>query len=300
MNFSNENIIHVKDEGIEYIQFKRLLEYEDKLKHAFTVGIDNDYRMPLYNSPNNILTNEQIEQNKNSYKKLCKSIGIEYNDIVKTNQVHGDVVKIVKEKVNNNRPDFHEKFYEKTDGLITSKMNIAICTTNADCIVLMMYDPVKEVIANVHSGWKGTVQKIAKKTIEKMEQEYGCKSKDIICCISPSIRNCHFEVDTDVKDLFKESIENAEVAIKKSNQKWHIDTIKINTEMLKESGLREENIIDSKICTVCNSKYIHSYRGSKHTNGLEIGIIELKTDDRNHKRKIEIDEFGNPIKEKGI
>lgn len=276
MDLSNENIIHVKSEGIEYIQFRKLLEFKDSLTHAFTVGVDNDFRMPLYNSPNNILTKEEIEQNRTSYKKLCKSIGIEYNNIVKTNQVHGDVVKAVNEKVNSNSPDFYEKFYEKTDGLITANKNIAICATNADCIVLMMYDPVKKVIANVHSGWKGTVQKIAKKTIDKMEESYNCNTKDIICCISPSIRECHFEVDTDVKDMFQNNFNHLEDIIEKKDKKWFIDTVKINKEMLKEKGIKPENIIDSKICTVCNSNQIHSYRGSNHKNGLEIGIIELK------------------------
>ena len=81
MDLSNENVIHVKENGIEYLQFRKLLEYKEKLTHAFTMGVENDYRMPLYNSPTNILTFEQIEENKNSYKKICKSIGIKYSDI---------------------------------------------------------------------------------------------------------------------------------------------------------------------------------------------------------------------------
>ena len=274
MDLSNENVIHIKKDGVEYLQFRRLLEYNDNLTHAFTIGINNDYRMPLYNSPNNKLTKEQIEENKNSYKKLCKSIGIEYNNIVKTNQVHKDIIKNVNGKINKDIPDFHEQAYEETDGLMTNKKNLAICATNADCIVLMMYDKNKNVIANVHSGWRGTLQKVASKTIDRMQEVYGCNPKDIICCISPSIRKCHFEVDEDVKSMFENQFGNIEKFSSKY-EKWHIDTVKINKEMLKEKGLREENIIDSKICTVCNSNLIHSYRGSNHNNGLEMGIIEL-------------------------
>ena len=109
MDLSNENVIHVKENGIEYLQFRKLLEYKEKLTHAFTMGVENDYRMPLYNSPTNILTFEQIEENKKSYKKICKSIGINYNDIVKTNQVHKDVIKNVENKINEFKPDFYEK-----------------------------------------------------------------------------------------------------------------------------------------------------------------------------------------------
>lgn len=139
----------------------------------------------------------------------------------------------------------------------------------------MMYDTKKNVIANVHSGWRGTIQKVSAKTIEKMEQIYGCNPKNIICCISPSIRKCHFEVDEDVKNMFENSFKDISKFASKEN-KWHIDTVKINIEILKEKGVKEENIIDSKICTVCNSNLIHSYRGSNKHNGLEMGIIELK------------------------
>lgn len=275
MDLSNENVIHKKEEGVEYLQFRRLLEYKDNITHAVTVGKNNDFRIPFYNSRQNKLTDEQIEKNKNSYKKICKVIGIEYNDIVKTNQVHKDIIKKVNDKVNKYEPDFSEEIYEGTDGLVTNKKNLAICTTNADCIVLMMYDTKKHVIANVHSGWRGTIQKVSAKTIEKMEQIYGCNPKDIICCISPSIRKCHFEVDEDVKNMFENSFKDISKFASKEN-KWHIDTVKINIEILKEKGVKEENIIDSKICTVCNSNLIHSYRGSNKHNGLEMGIIELK------------------------
>lgn len=275
MDLSNENVIHKKEEGVEYLQFRRLLEYKDNITHAVTVGKNNDFRIPFYKSTQNKLTDEQIEKNKNSYKKICKVIGIEYNDIVKTNQVHKDIIKKVNDKVNKNEPDFSEEIYEGTDGLVTNKKNLAICTTNADCIVLMMYDTKKNVIANVHSGWRGTIQKVSAKTIEKMEQIYGCNPKDIICCISPSIRKCHFEVDEDVKNMFENSFKDISKFASKEN-KWHIDTVKINIEILKEKGVKEENIIDSKICTVCNSNLIHSYRGSNKHNGLEMGIIELK------------------------
>ena len=276
MDLSNENVIHKKEAGIEYLQFRKLLEYKDNITHAFTIGIDKDYRMPLYNSTQNRLTKEQIEENKNNYKKICKTIGIEYNDIVKTNQVHKDIIKNIDKKINIGSPDFCEKEYAETDGLRTNKKKLAICATCADCIIMMMYDKKKKVVANVHSGWRGTVQKVAEKTICKMEELYNCNPKDIICCISPSIRNCHFEVGEDVKNIFEETFTTMADEIIKKQEKWYIDTVKLNIEMLKSKGLKEENIVDSKICTVCNSNLIHSYRGSNKHNGLEIGIIELK------------------------
>ena len=275
MDLSNENIIHIKKDGIEYIQFRKLLEYKDVITHAFTIGVEHDYRQPLYNKEN-ILTMNQIEENRQSYKKLTEALDIEYTDIVKTNQVHSDNIQIVEKKIHQNHPDFVEKCYEGTDGFITNKRNLALCTTNADCILLIMFDAKNKVIANVHSGWRGTIKKIVAKTIDKMKETYNSNPEDIICCISPSIRKCHFEVDTDVKDMFCSNFDNIEDMIEQKGNKWYIDTIGINKKLLSEKGLKEENVIDSKICTVCNSELVHSYRGSNHKNGLELSIIELK------------------------
>ena len=101
--------------------------------------------------------------------------------------------------------------------------------------------------------------------IEKMVDKFNCDTKDIICCICPSIRKCHFEVDKDVMELFFEKFKNLnqiEKIIKKSfdKEKWYIDTVLINKILLEQNGLKKENIIDSNICSVCNSDQIHSFR----------------------------------------
>ena len=164
--------------------------------------------------------------------------------------------------------------------LITNKKNIILSTTNADCILLLFFDPVKKVIANTHSGWKGTIQRIAVKTVEKMIKEFECNPKDIICCICPSIRKCHFEVEKDVKDMFENEFKDLEnlnniIEEKIPNAKWNIDTVLINEMILEKQGLKKENIIDSGICSVCNSDIIHSYRVEKKGYGLNTALISL-------------------------
>ena len=168
-----------------------------------------------------------------------------------------------------------------TDGLITNKKNIILSTTNADCILLLFFDPVKKAIANVHSGWRGTLQRISVETIEKMEKEYNSNPQDIICCICPSIRKCHFEVKRDVYELFSKEFKDLKeidemIILDSKDEKWYIDTVKINKVILENAGLKKENIIDSGICSVCNSDLIHSYRVEKERFGLSTAIIELK------------------------
>ena len=277
-SLSNENVIHIEKNGVQYLQFRKLLEYKE-IKHAYSLGIKENYRT----SRTNKMPLEESKYIKaiDSYKKLCENIGVDYKNIVKTNQEHTDKVEMVTEKINKNEPDFNLEKYNNTDGLITNQKNIILSTTNADCILLLFYDPVQKIIGNVHSGWKGTTKRISVKAVEKMINEFNCRPQDIICCICPSIRKCHFEVEKDVKDIFvtefkdimKDNIKNEIIEEKIPNKKWNIDTALINKIILQKAGLRRENIVDSGICSVCNSNIIHSYRVEKQGYGLNTAII---------------------------
>ena len=279
-DLSNENVIHVKKNGVEYLQFRKLLEYSDIIKHAYAIGLEPNFRTARAKNATP-LTKEEYEKAVNDYKKLATLVGIDYIDIAKPNQAHTKNIKIVEKKVNGNEHDFNLKEYEQIDGLVTDKKNIALATTNADCILLLFFDPTKRVIANVHSGWRGTLQRISVETINKMKSQYGCNPEDIICCICPSIRKCHFKVHKDVQEPFynefKELKEINEIIVPVENEnRWSIDTVRINQIILEQVGLKKENIIDCGICSVCNSDLIHSYRVEKEVYGLETALIELK------------------------
>ena len=279
MDLSNDNVIHVKKGQVEYLQFRKLLEYKDIVTHAYTLGKNVNFRTAKANKEP--LEKEIYKQNTQNYKDVCEKLGQNYINIVKCNQEHTKNVASVKEKVNKNEPDFNVEKYNSTDGLITNKKDIILATTNADCILMLFFDPQKKVIANVHSGWKGTLQEISIEAVKKMKKEYSCNAEDIMCFICPSIRNCHFEVDQEVKDLFYNKFKklyNIEEIIEenKEKNKWHIDTVLINRTILKQEGLKEENIIDSGLCSVCNSDIIHSFRVEKEGYGLETALIALK------------------------
>lgn len=272
LDLSNENVIHIKNKDIEYLQFKKLLQYPE-LVHCYTLSANNF----------DIASNDTMETKKeivlNNYKELSQVLNIEYNHIIRPYQTHTDIVKRV-DDIPNSIQIFPKKYWE-VDGLITTKKNISLSLSYADCIPLLFYEPVKKVIGNIHSGWKGTLNKIAKKAVLKMIEEYGCNPKNIICVICPSIRKCHFEVQKDVYEMFyKEFLYTGRIddiisQEDNNNSKYYIDTVLINKIILKEAGLQEENIIDSKICTACNSKLMHSYRMNDKA-GRNTAIIALK------------------------
>ena len=279
-NLSNENVIQIEKNGVKYLQFKKLLEYEDIIKHAYSLGVDTNYRTAKPDKQK--LPKDEYEKAIEDYKKLCNAINVDYTNIIKTNQEHTNNTAIVNSKINIGKPDINLKQYNNTDALLTNKPNLVLSTTNADCILLLFFDPITKTIANTHSGWRGTLQRISVKTIETMEREFNCKTENIICCICPSIRKCHFEVDKDVKDMFEYEFKDLKseelcdiIQEKILNEKWNIDTVLINKIMLQKLGLKQENIIDSGICSVCNSDMIHSYRVEKKGYGLNTAIIEM-------------------------
>lgn len=265
MKLTNDIIIHKNINGTEFIQFRKLLEFPN-VRHCYTLR-KNEINVQIKDGDKTDLIS--------SYKKVADVLGVNWQHIVKPHQTHTDRI----ENVESGNDQF-----EEVDGVITNKKDIILCTTSADCTSLLFYDDNKKVVADVHSGWKGTLQKIGKKAVEKMIAEYGCNPKDIICCIGPHIRKCHFEVEEDVMQIFKSEFEyTARISeiIEKgrkvdSVQKYNIDTTLINKIILKEAGLQEKNIIDSNICTVCNSDLFHSYRVDKEQsgrNGAFIGMV---------------------------
>ncbi len=292
MDLSNENVVHIKGKQIEYLQFRKLLEYPE-IKYAYVIGLDKNFEFYTSDENKNNIT-------KNNFKKICTELNLDYKNLVNVKQNHTDNIQIITEKINKDVPDFN--LYENTDGLITNKKNIILSTKNADCILLVFYDPIKKVIANIHSGWRGTLQRISVKAVEKMQKEYGCNPEDIICCMSPSIGKDHFEVDEDVYKMFSEEFKDllntnnsdnlntlnkmiklsfsnntdlSESILEKNGDKWHIDTVLINREILLRKGLKEENIIDSGICSVCNKNIIHSYRAYGEKAGRSTQIIAM-------------------------
>lgn len=239
------------------MQFKRLLEYKN-LVHCYTLKENLNFK-----GSSNI---KEI-----SIEKICKELNLDKSKFIIAEQDHTKNIAIVNNESEN---------LENIDGLITNKKEFVLASKSADCTSLLMYDPVKNVVASIHSGWRGTIKKIAVETVEKMVETYDSNPSDIICCICPSIRECHFEVDEDVKELFSKTFNyNGIIKIGRKvgeKQKYNIDTTKINTQLLKACGLKEENIIDCGLCTVCNNDKFHSYRADKPAYGLNVGIIALK------------------------
>ncbi len=263
---NKENVI-IQNGDLKILQFKKLLEYKN-LEHAFTLK-------PLDFGSNNTYK-EKEEEIKENYKEVCNLLSLDCKNIIRPYQTHTKKVVTLTHEYG-----IFPTELENVDGLITDKTNKSLSLVFADCTPIYLFDKNKNVIANIHSGWEGTLKQIVKEAVNKMIKEFYCNPKDIICAIGPTIRKCHFEVDEDVKDRFGNVFEDIcgeeQFIIKAENkQKYYIDTVYLNKQMLMECGIPKQNIIDSDICTVCNNKILHSYRVEKENSGRSTAIISLK------------------------
>lgn len=274
LTFEAGEVKYTKGENVDYLQFKRLLEYPE-IKHAYILKAhDMSFRLG---------TNfRHLESVKNNIEKVCNKLDIPLNTIIRPDYNHTANVRAV-DFVDNSEeiPEISGKRFKDVDGLITDKTGITMMSTNADCNLILLYDPINKIVGNVHAGWRGTFEKIALNAINKMKEEYGSAPNDILCFLCPSIRKCHFEVDSDVKEWCErnfaytnrldEIIEKGE--IKEGKQKYYIDTVLINKILLEEAGIPHKNIIDSGICSVCSSDKVHSKRAEGDYFGLGAAFI---------------------------
>jgi len=274
MDLSNNIVIQKNKDNFDFLQFKRLLDLG--IKHAYTL------KPHFFNTRPGFVSEERKAKSVENYKSICNVLGLDYNKLVKANQTHTNCVGLVESVPS--KMSIEEDLFKDTDGLITNIEGVSLASVNADCILLLMYDPNKKVIANIHSGWRGTFGKIAVNGINKMITEYGCNPEDIIVCICPSIRKCHFEVKEDVKNMCEEifaytnrldEIINYIGKDVNGEDTWKIDTILITKILLQKCGIKEENIEDCGICSVCNSEVVNSRRSDGEKFGLATAIISL-------------------------
>lgn len=263
-----------QNENLVYITFPKISK-TGIVNHAFTTrlgGVSKDYFSSMNMSFNR---NDSEENVKENYRIICSAIGINPDNLVFSKQTHTNNVLTVTTAdrgIGFSRPSFSD-----IDGLITNEKNVALVTQYADCTPLIFCDPVKKVIANSHSGWRGTTLRIGAETIKKMVKEFSCNPSDIVAAIGPCIGKCCYEVDDVVFDTFKKENFNTNLIFqKKKNGKYMLDLKAANKMILLESGIREENIDVCDICTFCNSEEMFSHRAHGVKRGNLASIIELK------------------------
>jgi YfiH family protein len=246
------------------------------VKHCFTTrqgGVSEG----IYNNLNTSLTKNDLRENViENLDRVCSAIEVDHNKLVFSQQVHGDTIWVVTEA------DIGKGITAKSDikgvdALITNVVGVPMITFYADCVPVFILDPVNKAVGLAHSGWKGTTLKIAAKTIQKMSEVYGTNPKDCLIGIGPSIEMRCFEIKEDAAALFKQSFDNWEAFMKKSDEEHYTADLWLAIKlMLISIGVQEENITISGLCTCCNTDLFFSHRRDKGSTGSLSSIIEIR------------------------
>lgn len=215
------------------------------------------------------------ERVRENYRILGSAAGFDPENLVFSRQVHGDTVEVVGkedcEGLFRVQPD------EGRDGLVTNEENVTLAVFSADCATILLYDPVKRVIAAVHSGWRGTAAGIVLRAVERMQDAYGCDPADLCAAIGPCIGRCCFETHREVPDAMLMALGvdalPAIAQIQERPEKYFVDLKLLNEIWLRRGGVRNIDVCPD--CTACQPERFWSHRRTGGERGSLAAIITL-------------------------
>lgn len=254
-----------------------LLEETGMVEHCFTTRMGG-VSEGIFASMNLSFTRgdkpEAVEEN---FRRIAETFHKTCGDFVFTDQTHTTNVRRVT-RDDMGKGILCERDYADVDGLITNETGIILATFFADCVPLYFVDTKNKAIGMSHSGWRGTVNRMGKATIDAMKEAYGTKAEDLVCAIGPSICMDCYEVSEDVAEAFKRAFPNQtdEILLDKGNGKYQLDLWRANELILLEEGVKKERIATTNICTSCNEKYLFSHRASHGKRGNLGAFLMLK------------------------
>jgi hypothetical protein len=202
-------------------------------------------------------TPENIEANRQIF---CSALEFPAVSLAHANQIHSGNVAVV------NRP----VSVKDTDALITNTPGVFLNIKTADCVPILLFEPEQKVVAAVHAGWKGIVNRIIENTIDTMIVRFRCEPSRMLAVIGPSIRSCCYEIQSDVAEQFSES------EVIRRNGKLFLDATKAVYNRLENTGILPKNIDDCECCTMCEPKRFYSYRRDGVQSGRMMAVIGMR------------------------
>ena len=248
------------------------------VRHGFSTrlgGVSKGY----YSSMNlSFERGDDPEAVRENFRRMGAAIGVSCEDMVLSKQTHTTNVRIVTEE-DRGKGILKERDYTDVDGLITDVPGLVLATFYADCVPLYFVDPIRKAVGLSHSGWRGTVHKIGKITVQAMADQYGSRPEDIVAIIGPSICQDCYEVSEDVilefQKYYREDCQS-ELYYRKENGKYQLNLWRANEIVMEEAGILPENIHTTQWCTCCNPELLYSHRASKGKRGNLAAFLGLK------------------------
>jgi YfiH family protein len=207
------------------------------------------------------------------WQQAAASVGATAAQVMRLKQVHGRTVRVLRRGAVTTA-DAAER--PEADAQVSDDPDVVLAVQVADCVPLLMADPVRGVAAAVHAGWRGTAAAIASAAIETMAREFGSRPADLVAAIGPSIGACCYGVGEELLDAF------ADRASARDRQRWfarddsgrlRLDLWMANRDQLVAAGVAADRIATAGLCTQTHVAVLESYRVSGASAGRMAGLI---------------------------
>jgi hypothetical protein len=256
-------MIEKKKGEITFFQLPGLTQYEDRVWHGFFTSLGGCSTGEYFSLNVNFEGDDKIENVKKNREQILDLTGSHrFSEAV---QVHGTGIRVLE---NGKEPDPFLQNEQEADAIVTDIKGLPLLIRTADCQSVLLFDPENNVIANIHSGWRGSVQDICGKTVDVMCEKFNTEPSTLLGGIGPSLGPCCAEFIN-----WKKELPESFLPFKDSGNRF--DFWGITTMQLVNKGMKKENIEKINMCTCCSDDTYFSYRRNK-ARGRLANVIMLK------------------------
>ncbi|PLY03239.1 MAG: peptidoglycan editing factor PgeF [Desulfuromonas sp.] len=228
---------------------------------------------PPYNSLNLGFGTDDPKHNVEANRTaLTRAFGLDPNLLLTVRQVHGTDILIVDDE----NPDLSHFQKVESDAIITDQPGIMIGILVADCYPVLIHDPVRQVAAAIHAGWRGAAAGLIGLTIKAMQSHFSCIPADMMVAIGPGIGAHKYLVDRPVRDAFRDGSGFWEaISSESSLGQWQLDIGQSCRIQLEAAGIIGANIDVVRECTCCHRELFFSHRRDQGVTGRQLGFVML-------------------------
>jgi YfiH family protein len=242
--------------GVSYF-VSTILSAEGWLQHGVTLARQHGqpFNMSLKtdNNPGQVIENR---------RKVANSFGVSLERLVCAEQVHGSHVAWVDGRMAGAGAEDSQSAIASTDGLVTTEPQLLLITHHADCVPILLADPVNKAVAAIHAGWKGTAAAIVIEALRVMKEGVGTRPKDCLAAIGPAAGECCYEIGDELETAFHDVLQQTGVKF----SRW-LNLGEINRRLLVNAGLRETAVDLADLCTICGGDQFYSHRRQGRSAG---------------------------------
>lgn len=210
-------------------------------------------------------------------RRLAEALDIPADRFVRPYQVHGtDCLVVGREEVAAGLPGPAD-VANRVDCLLTAEPAVYLFMTFADCVPVLLFDPVRRVVGLVHAGWRGTLAGAPRRALALMGERFGSKPQEVLVGVGPSIGPCHCEVGPEVVEAARQAFPGSgDLLSLREDGKAHLDLWRANAYQLEAAGVPAANVEVAGLCTVCHNDLLYSYRAGKGKTGFHGAVIGLR------------------------